>query len=293
MFMYGFSINCGGFNLYNRSHDFRPSYGRVHEMRAFVPRGTPLLACTATITHDMRQEIVKSLEMSEYEFVCCSPDRPNIFYEVVPRTDIETDLQHVVKQLKELKNAAPRTLIYCRSLDMCANLYAHFHFELGDDSYYPAQSDHISDNRLFGMFHASTPAHNKEVVLNSLCKSEGVVRVVFATVALGMGIDLKDVNTIIHYGAPHSIEDYFQESGRGGRSGGNAKSIVYWKACDCPLRKNLMSTRDKETAAVRHYLENNSSCRRLWLLHYFDASFTSTVQGCCTCCDVCTRAVNI
>ena len=230
--------------------------------------------------------------MNEYEFVCCSPDRPNIFYEVFPRTDIENDLQHVVESLKELKNTAPRMLVYCRSLDMCANLYAHFHFELGDNSYYPPQSDKISDNRLFGMFHASTPDHNKDVILKSLSKSDGVVRVVFATVALGMGIDLRDVNTIIHYGAPHSIEDYFQESGRGGRSGGNAKSIVYWKPSDCPLRKQLMSTRDKEVAAVRHYLENDSSCRRLWLLRYFDSSFTSTVQDRNTCCDVCARTLN-
>ena len=59
------------------------------------------------------------------------------------------------------------------------------------------------------MFHASTPKHNKDIILKSLCKSDGVVQVVFATVALGMVIDLKDVNTIIHYGAPQSIEDYF------------------------------------------------------------------------------------
>ena len=149
----------------------------------------------------------------------------------------------------------------------------------------------MSDNRLFGMFHASSLDHNKDVILKSLSKSNGVVRVVFATVALGTGIDLKDVNTIIHYGAPHSIEDYFQESGRGGRSGGNAKSIIYCKPSDCPLRKQLMSTRDKEVAAVWHYLENDSSCRRLWLLCYFDSSFTSTVQDRNACCDVCVRTL--
>ena len=65
------------------------------------------------------------------------------------------------------------------------------------------------------MFHANTPQHNKEVILSNLTRPDGVVRVVFATVALGMGINLRDVNTIIHYGAPQSIEDYFQESGRG------------------------------------------------------------------------------
>ena len=64
------------------------------------------------------------------------------------------------------------------------------------------------------MFHANTPQHNKDVILSNLTKADGVVRVVFATVALGMGINLRDVNTVIHYGALQSIEDYFQDSGR-------------------------------------------------------------------------------
>ena len=72
---------------------------------------------------------------------------------------IESDLKFVVESLKELKNTTPRVIVYSRSLDMCANLYAHFHFELGDMSYYPPRSNKISDNRLFGMFHASTPEH--------------------------------------------------------------------------------------------------------------------------------------
>ena len=65
------------------------------------------------------------------------------------------------------------------------------------------------------------------MILESLTQSDGIVRVVFATVALGMGVNLRDVNTIIHYGGPQSIDDYFQESGRGGRSGQSARSIVF------------------------------------------------------------------
>lgn len=112
-----------------------------------------------------------------------------------------------------------------------------------------------------------------------------------------MGVNLKDVNTIIHYGAPRSIEDYFQESGRGGRSGGDAVSTVYWKPrdcpvhkkpatlrdheliavstvywkpCDCPVRKKSVTLRDHELIAVRRYLENSKLCRRVWLLDHFD-----------------------
>ena len=65
------------------------------------------------------------------------------------------------------------------------------------------------------------------MIPKSLTKPDGVVRVVFATMALGMGVNLRDVNTIIHYGSPQSIDDYFQGSGRGGRSGQPARSIAY------------------------------------------------------------------
>ena len=72
------------------------------------------------------------------------------------------------------------------------------------------------------MFHSGTPEHNKDVILKPLSDTNGVVRVVFATVALGMGVHLRDVNTIYHYEAPQSIDNYFQGSGRGGRSGSAA-----------------------------------------------------------------------
>ena len=121
---------------------------------------------------------------------------------------------------------------------MCADLFAHFTYEMGSLQYYPSGAE-LSDNRLFGMFHASTPQHSKEVILQSLMDPEGVVRVVFASIAMGMGIDLREVNTIVHYGAPSSIEDYFQASGRGGRSGASAHSIVYWRPSDCQGKIHL------------------------------------------------------
>ena len=88
------------------------------------------------------------------------------------------------------------------------------------------------------MYHANTSAHNKAVIQASIQDPHGVVRVVFATVALGMGINLVGVNTTIHFGAPTCIEDYFQESWHAERSGDQAKSIIFWKAADVPLRKD-------------------------------------------------------
>ena len=178
-------------------------------------------------------------------------------------------------------------IVYCRTLNTCSDLYAHFHHELGEASYYPFGAPQISDNRLFGMYHSNTPHHNKDVILKRLGSTERVVRVVFATVALGMGINFEDINTIIHYGAPQSIDDYFQESGRSGRSGANAKSIVYWKPSECPARTKIHTTRDAEVLAVRQYVENTTTCRLDWLLKFFDPACVQPCRSPQSCCDMC------
>ena len=102
---------------------------------------------------------------------------------------------------------------------ICADLFSRFSNEMGKSQYYPPSAPELSENRLFDMFHTSTPQHSKDVIMGSLQDCHGTVRVVLASVAMGMGIDLHGVDTIIHYGAPSSIEDYFQASGRRGQSG--------------------------------------------------------------------------
>ena len=82
---------------------------------------------------------------------------------------------------------------------MCADLYAHFLFELGDHSYHPPGTCKISNNCLFGIYHSRTNEHNKDVILTSLTECDGIVRVVFATIALGMGVHLIDFDTTVHY----------------------------------------------------------------------------------------------
>ena len=179
--------------------DFRPPYDRLHELRALVPRGIPFLAATATATPAVRREVIHLLDMRGCEFVFNSPDRPNIYYEVRERTDIEADFQPLVDSLLIERNKAKRVVVYCRSLNMVADLYAHFQYTLGDNSYYPEGSERISDNRLFGMYHGNTSKHNKEVVQKSMQDADGIVRIVFATIALGMGVNMIDVNTVWHY----------------------------------------------------------------------------------------------
>ena len=232
--------------------------------------------------------------MTDSKLICASPNRPNIYYEVVDRNDISQDMSQLASRLKVTKVAMPKTLIYCRSLNLCSDLYEFFLAFLGNDSYYPQGADQISNNRLFGMFHAQTMPHNKQVIMDSMLRVDGLVRVVFATIALGMGVNLVGVNNVIHYGAPSSMEDYFQESGRAGRAGDAAKSTIYWKRIDAPKKQNLLNPRNAELAAVRQYLENDSECRRQQLLKYFDCTINvSENRDNLLCCDVCASKIRI
>ena len=140
------------FNFYhNRSKDFRSEYGQLHELRALVPHGTPYVASTATATRSIKEEVISNLKMFACTTLMTSPDRANIYYEVLSQSE--------VGQLKKMRNKAPRAVVYCRrTLNSCADLYAYFHFEIGNKSYFPDGAPKISDNCLFGMFHSSTPS---------------------------------------------------------------------------------------------------------------------------------------
>ena len=237
--------------------------------------------------------MVQLLDMKGCGVVCVSPDRPNIYFKVRRRTDIATDFQPLVDSLLAERNETTRVIVYCKSLNTVADLYAHFQYTLGNNSYHPHDAEHISDNRLFGMYHANTSSHNKDVIQKSMQHSDGVVRIVFATIALGMGVNMVGVNTTWHYGAPASLEDYLQESGRGGRNGEKAKSVVFWKPADAPLRRDQSIPSNVEIAAVRHYLEDTTECRRIQLLRHFDPDLARThnSRDSMSCCDVCAQTV--
>ena len=112
-----------------------------------------MLAATAIVTPVMREDVIDNLDMKGCQLVSMSPDRPNITYCVRVCTTVEDDFVHIVEDLRSNSLNANRVIVYCRSLNMCSDLYAHFLYELQDKSYYPLDAEQISDNRLFGMFH--------------------------------------------------------------------------------------------------------------------------------------------
>ena len=112
--------------------------------------------------------------MVSCKIVYVSPDRGNIYYEAFTRTDMEQDMFPLLEELRQNKIKMPRVIIYCKSLNLCSSLYFFFLSNLGPESYYPLGTVEVSDNRLFGMYHAQTPQHNKDVILSGMQKEDGV-----------------------------------------------------------------------------------------------------------------------
>ena len=124
------------------------------------------------------------MSMSEVVTVKLSPNHSNIMYVERRRTDLETDFSESLSTLKEKQKDTLRVVGYCRTLMICVNLFSCFNYEMGKGQYYPPSAPERSENRLFGMFHASTPQHSKDVIMESLQDCHGTVRVVFASVAV-------------------------------------------------------------------------------------------------------------
>ena len=107
-----------------------------------------MIAVTATVNATTRKDIIQKLDMNGCTFVYASPDRPNICYSVKPRTDLSTDLTHVLDDLQTNYIKEMHVIIYCKSLNVCADLYAHFLYELGSIKYYPPGTEETASNHL-------------------------------------------------------------------------------------------------------------------------------------------------
>lgn len=204
------------------------------------------------------------------------PERPNITYYLRKSNKNLHDLQWLVEDLQVNKNNTKKTIVYCRNIVTCANLYHHFKLTLNESS------DSL-DNRSIAMFHRSTADANKEHVLTEFPKVDTSLRVIFATVAFGMGIDIPDVERVVHWGGPRGLEQFSQESGRGGRDGRAALSLIYYSGHDI--------SKGSCTEEVRQFCKSET-CLRQSLFTYFklDDNVTLTKpDSLCACCSICKK----
>ncbi|CAC5402622.1 unnamed protein product [Mytilus coruscus] len=264
--------------------DFRPKFKQIGELTALFPNAAHL-AVTATATPNSIQFLFKTLQYINPTIIQVNPDRPNLFLEIKTRlSNLEKFNKYddivvpLAQELKTKRDKFPLTIVYVESLEALGYFYQFINYELKEEQYI---GQAVPENRIFGQFHKDYTSQMKQHILFELRKEEPKLRLVLATVALGMGLDAPGITRIIHCRPPTTLEKYFQEVGRAGRKGQKAEALMYFNNND--LAKNRKGLSD----AMVQYCKTKDKCLRLQLLQYFgfnEAKFNGPMYECCSYC---------
>ncbi|TKR94350.1 hypothetical protein L596_008644 [Steinernema carpocapsae] len=264
-------------------HEFRHAYRNLSILRKHFP-GVPIMALTATATQQVRQDIARSLSLKTPKMISGNFDRENLYMEVRPLTEIHLDLSPLLTESDAGgKNFGGPAIVYCPTRARVVDVDAYLKIE-GVNSV---------------MYHAGLSKKERSEAQRKFSNDE--VSVIVATVAFGMGIDKKDVRTVIHYGSPKNIESYYQEIGRAGRDGFSANCIAFYCAQDLATKRRLIVENEQgiNEKHVKHLEVINQSmekflitagCRRRVILNHFEGERRPEEDPKERCCNNCTAA---
>ena len=249
-------------------HDFRPEYRRIRPIINEIGKA-PVIALTATATPKVKMDIQKNLGMTDAAEFKSSFNRPNLYYEVLPKTNnIDRDIIKFIKQ-----NPEKSGIIYCLSRKKVEELAEIL----------------VANGIKARPYHAGMDASTRNTNQDDFLKEN--IDVIVATIAFGMGIDKPDVRYVLHYDIPKSLEGYYQETGRAGRDGGEGQCIAFYSNKDLQKLEKFMQGKPVSEQEIGKQLlletaayAESSVCRRKILLHYFGEEYTEDNCGNCDNC---------
>ncbi len=258
--------------------DFRKSYTELKQIRDWIDSSVPILALTATASKKVRKDIIKMLQLEEPEIIIGDFDRKNLYISVQKRSkDAYDDIYHLLEKYKD-----DYKIIYCKTRE--------------DTDKLAEQVKEWGFNCL--PYHAGINSKKRDEIQKQFI--DGTFKCMVATIAFGMGINIKAVRLVIHYNCPKNIESYYQEIGRAGRDGLASECYLFYAKKDFIINKLFLdSIKDPKHKAYQEEQINmiekyvySSICRRITILKNFDENYQENINSNCANCDNCCKVKN-